>query len=222
MVQELKNIKFDPILYHADLSYSLYPQSDSVKAKELLAAFAFLGIEILEEGIPYKNFLWACETLQCDIQANAFLPSFLSQLPLVRMWMKSNTAALGFNQNLHDYEILHGQVIRLHNKMDNLKEKYFERSISDSKRLRKKFGNHKKRNALKLAKLEIKAKTLVLKIRPLMEKKLKIDEENKVRMMEKEFFDFTWARFHALVTWSFPHYFQVIPTPTAVSTSMDA
>ena len=137
------------------------------------------------------------------------------------MWMKSNTAALGFNQNLHDYEILHGQVIRLHNKMDNLKEKYFERSISVSKRLRKKFGNHKKRNALKLAKLEIKAKTLVLKIRPLMEKKLKIDEENKVRMMEKEFFDFTWARFHALVTWSFPHYFQVIPTPTAASTSVN-
>lgn len=71
-----------------------------------------------------------------------------------------------------------------------------------------------KRNAFKLSKFELKAKSLVLKIRPLIEKKLKLDEENKVRMKENEFFSFTWARFHALVTWSFPHYFQIIPTPT--------
>lgn len=135
--EELKNIKFDSTLSHADYSYSLYPQSVSIKAKELLAAFAFLDIGILEEDIPYKNFLWACETLQCATleQVGSFLHSFLSQLPLLRMWMKNNSAAFGFNQDLHDYEITHDQVTRLHNKIENLKGDSFEMPIGASKRL---------------------------------------------------------------------------------------
>jgi hypothetical protein len=214
--QELKNIKFDPIIYHADISYSLYPQSNSIKAKELLAAFAFLEIGILEEDIPYKNFLWACETLQCTTseQAGTFIHSFLSQLPLLRMWMKNNTAAFVFNQDLHEYEILHDRITRLHNKIEHLKEDSFDTSSGISKRLRRRFKSCLKRNTFKLAKSEVKAKNLVLKIRPLIEKKLKFDEEERIRMKEKEFFNFSWARFHALVTWSFPHYFQVISTPT--------
>ena len=215
--QELKSINFDPTIFQADYSYSLYPQSDSVRAKELLAAFAFLDIGILEEDIPCKNFLWACETIQCSVSTltGYFLHSFLSQFPLLRMWMKNNSAAHVFNQDLHDYEIAHDQVVKLHNKIENLKGKPFEIPSGISKRLRKRFKSCAKRNALKLAKLEAKAKALVLRIRPLIEKKLKLDGEAEVRIKEKEFFDFTWAKFHALVTWSFPHYLQVIPTPTA-------
>lgn len=214
--QELKSINFDPIIFQADYSYSLYPQSDSIRAKELLAAFAFLDIGILEEDIPCKNFLWACETIQCSVSklTGSFLHSFLSQFPLLRMWMRQNSAAYVFNKDLHDYEIAHDQVVKLHNKIEILKGKSLEIPSVISKRLRKKFRSCTKWNALKLAKFEIKAKALVLKIRPLIEKKLKLDGAE-VRMKEKEFFDFTWAKFHALVTWSFPHYFQIIPTPTA-------
>jgi hypothetical protein len=212
--QELKKIKFDSTLSHVDYSYSLYPKSDSIKAKELLAAFAFLDIGVLEEAIPYKNFLWACETIQCSVSEHTgfFLHSFLSQLPLLRMWMKNNSTTYGFNQDLHDYDIAHDQVTRLHNKIEDLQGKSLGISYDISKELRKKFKSQRKRNALKLAKLEVKAKALVLKIRPLIEKKLKLDREAEVRMKEKEFFDFTWAKFHALVTWSFPHYFQVVST----------
>ena len=137
------------------------------------------------------------------------------------MWMKTNTAAFVFNQDLHEYEILHDRITRLHNKIEHLKEDSFDTPSGISKRFRRRFKSCLKRNTFKLAKSEVKAKNLVLKIRPLIEKKLKFDEEERIRMKEKEFFNFSWARFHALVTWSFPHYFQVISTPTTARSSVD-
>ncbi|KAI8573075.1 hypothetical protein RHMOL_Rhmol01G0250500 [Rhododendron molle] len=60
----------------------------------------------------------------------------------------------------------------------------------------------------KEAQLQRKAKAMVLSFRPLSEKKLKLDAEEVTRKMEMQFLQFAWTKFHSLVTWSFPHYFE--------------
>ncbi|KAF7153737.1 hypothetical protein RHSIM_Rhsim01G0158600 [Rhododendron simsii] len=84
-----KELRYDPPLSHAHKGYSIYVDSDETKAKELMAAFAFLDIHILEEHVPYLNFLWASST------AAHYDP----------FWV--------------DYEVSHDKVVSLHIKISS-------------------------------------------------------------------------------------------------------
>lgn len=85
---ELGKLRYDPPLSHAHMGYSIYADSDKTKAKELMATFAFLDVHILEEHIPYLNFLWACEALQFYESSliTTHLHGFKYALPLIRLW----------------------------------------------------------------------------------------------------------------------------------------
>lgn len=47
-------------------------------------------------------------------------------------------------------------------------------------------------------------------MRPLVDKKIKMDAEEIARDKEHEFMTYAWEKFHVFVTWSFPHYFEII------------
>ncbi|KAI8573076.1 hypothetical protein RHMOL_Rhmol01G0250600 [Rhododendron molle] len=56
---EVANLAVNPPHCQLQYGYTIYP-FDKGKALELLAAFSFLDISILEEQVPLTNFKWAC------------------------------------------------------------------------------------------------------------------------------------------------------------------
>ncbi|KAI8559431.1 hypothetical protein RHMOL_Rhmol04G0173300 [Rhododendron molle] len=126
--KELADLKFDPIFSFSGVDRTIYPAFDSQRAKELLAAFAFLDVNILEEYVPFTNFVWACETLQFSLNslATAHIHAFLDHSPTIKMWLKQNTTAHRFNRDLHDYEIMHHKLSKLHDRVLALEDYSFE------------------------------------------------------------------------------------------------
>lgn len=213
--EELTSLRFDPPLSQTKLSYSICPLSDSNEAKELLAAFAFLDVNILEEHVPFLNFTWACEVLKFspDPFPSSHICAFLAHLSTIRMWLKSNTTAHGFNQDLHDYELMHHELSKLHDRVLALQDYTFKLPDTASKQLRKRHNRLSKKFPDREAKFKRKARKMVLQFRPLLAKKIRLDAEVNTRKQEQDFLTFTWERFHTLVTWSFPHYFKIVSTP---------
>ncbi|KAF7154035.1 hypothetical protein RHSIM_Rhsim01G0137600 [Rhododendron simsii] len=181
--QELEKIRYNPPLSHAHVGYSIYGNSDENTAKELLAAFAFLDIHILEEHVPYLNFLRAYETLHTAAPYDPF-------------WV--------------DYEVHHEKVVKLHNKVLALNHSNWDLPPNPSKTLLKKHQNWLLKKNYKRANLLAKAEKSVMAMRPLINKKIKMDAEEMARDKEHEFLTYAWEKFHVFVTWSFPHYFEII------------
>lgn len=103
------------------------------------------------------------------------------------MWLKSNTATHGFNQDLHDYDLMHHKLTKLHDRVLALQEPLtflplppssFERNTTGWPR-----NSQQKRPNLR----EMPRKWFFNS--DLFSKKIQFD---------------AWERFHALVTWSFP------------------
>ncbi|KAI8530533.1 hypothetical protein RHMOL_Rhmol11G0067000 [Rhododendron molle] len=57
--KELNKLRFDPLLSFSSVDPTIFPAFDSQRAKKLLVAFAFLDVNILEEYVPFTNFVWA-------------------------------------------------------------------------------------------------------------------------------------------------------------------
>ncbi|KAF7152253.1 hypothetical protein RHSIM_Rhsim01G0085100 [Rhododendron simsii] len=180
--QELEKIRYNPPLSHAHVGYSIYGDSDENTAKELLAAFAFLDVHILEEYVPYLNFLWACETLQFYDSSliTTHLHGFKSALPHIRLWMKTSTAA-HYDPFWVDYEVHHEKVVKLHNKVLDLNNSNWELPPNPSRTLLKKHQSWLRRRDYKRANLLAKAKKSVMAMRPLIDKKIKMDAEEMAR-----------------------------------------
>ncbi|KAG5565473.1 hypothetical protein RHGRI_001381 [Rhododendron griersonianum] len=126
--KELTILRFDHSPSYFRASRPVNPDDDSQQSKELLAAFAFLDINVLEEHVPHTNFVWACETLKSSSKPflTAHINYFLDHLPTIKMWLKQNTAAHGFNQDLHDYELMHYKLSKLHDRVLALEDYSFE------------------------------------------------------------------------------------------------
>ena len=82
LFKTIGSLACDPLTYQVNKDCTIFP-SDSVKAKELLAAFGFLDFDILEEPIPRKNFTWACMTISSDENHHsvAYMQAFLDFVP---------------------------------------------------------------------------------------------------------------------------------------------
>ncbi|KAI8567968.1 hypothetical protein RHMOL_Rhmol02G0162600 [Rhododendron molle] len=198
--------------YYFDQDLQAIIPSNKSKALQLLAAISFLDVSILEEQVPLTNFKWACETLVlCTIPSTVSyqIHCFLDFLPVIRTWLESNAAAYYFDQDLQDYALVKDRIEKLNNQIQSFQSESFDvvPAYADKKLQRCFKRKHMKRPA-KEARLQRKAKALVLSFRPLLEKKLESDVKEDTRKMELKFLQFAWNKFHSLVTWSFPHYFE--------------
>ncbi|KAI8529796.1 hypothetical protein RHMOL_Rhmol11G0001500 [Rhododendron molle] len=208
---EVTNLAVNPPQFQWHYGFSIYP-SDKSKALQLLAAFSFLDISILEEQVSLTNFKWACETLLlCTIPPTATyqIHCFLDFLPIIRSWLEANAATYCFDQDLQDYALVKDRLEMLNNQIQSFQSESFEVVPAHAdKKLRRCFKQKQMKRPAKEAKLQRKAKALVLSFRPLLEKKLESDAKEDMRKMELKFLQFAWNKFHSLVTRSFPHYFE--------------
>ncbi|KAI8568190.1 hypothetical protein RHMOL_Rhmol02G0178300 [Rhododendron molle] len=208
---EVSNLAINPPHFQWYYGFPIYP-SDKGKALQLLAAFSFLDISILEEQVPLTNFKWACETiLMCTIPSTVSyqVHCFLDFLPVIRAWLEANAAAYCFDQDLQDYALVKDRIEKLNHQIQSFQSESFEVVPAHAdKKLRRCFKRRQMKCPAKEAKLQKKAKALVLSFRPLLEKKLESDAKEDMRKMELKFLQFAWNKFHGLVTWSFPHYFE--------------
>ncbi|KAI8571044.1 hypothetical protein RHMOL_Rhmol01G0086500 [Rhododendron molle] len=138
------------------------------------------------------------------------------------MWLKQNTAANEFSQDLHDYELMHHKLSKLHDRVLAFEDYSFELPAMTTRYLRKKHNRLSKKFPTKQAKFKRKAQQMVLEIRALLAKKIQLEQEASTRNMELEFPSYAWERFHDLVTWSFPHYFKIVSTLPEVSNALTA
>ncbi|KAI8546770.1 hypothetical protein RHMOL_Rhmol07G0145200 [Rhododendron molle] len=180
---ELASLRFDPPLsqpkFPSLFAFSLTP----MKPKELLVALAFLDVNILEEHVPFLYFLWACEVLKFSRNPfpSSHIYAFLAHGPFIRMWLKSNTAAYGFNQDLHDYELMHHELTKLNDSVLALQDYTFELPATASKQIRKRHNRFSKKFPTREAKFKMKAH---LQFRPLLAKKIRLDAEANTRKQE--------------------------------------
>ncbi|KAG5565759.1 hypothetical protein RHGRI_001618 [Rhododendron griersonianum] len=152
----------------------------------------------------------------------AHIHAFLDHLPTIKMWLKQNTAAHGSNQDLHYYELMHHKLSKLHDKVLALEDYSFELPVMANKYLRKKHNKLSKKFPTKQANFKRRAQQMVLQFRPLLAKTIQLEKEANTRKMEHEFLSYAWERFHDLVTWSFPHYFNIVSTMTEASNAPSA
>ncbi|KAF7137852.1 hypothetical protein RHSIM_Rhsim07G0122600 [Rhododendron simsii] len=115
------------------------------------------------------------------------------------MWLRSNTTAHGFNQDLHDYELMHHELSKLHDTVLALQDYTFKLPATASKQLRKRHNRLSKKFPTREAKFKRKAH---LQFGPLLAKKIRLEAEANTRKQEQDFLTFTWERFHALVAWT--------------------
>ncbi|KAF7152333.1 hypothetical protein RHSIM_Rhsim01G0063400 [Rhododendron simsii] len=137
------------------------------------------------------------------------LHGFKSALPLIRLWMKTSTAT-HYDPFWVDYEVHHEKVVKLHNKVLDLNHSNWDLPPNLSKTLLKKYQNWLRKKNHKRANLLAKAEKSVMAMRPLVDKKIKMDAEEMTRDKEHEFLTYAWEKFHVFVTWSFPHYFEIV------------
>ncbi|KAI8559968.1 hypothetical protein RHMOL_Rhmol04G0218200 [Rhododendron molle] len=208
---EVTNLAVNPPHFQWHYGYSIVP-TDKSKALQLLAAFSFLDVSILEEQVPLTNFKWACETLVlCTIPSTVSyqIHCFLDFLPVIRTWLKANAAAYCFDQDLQDYALVKDRIEKPNNQIQSFQSESFEVVPAHAdKKLRRCFKRKQMKRPAKKSLLRRKAKALVLSFRPLFEKKLESNVKEDMRKMELKFLQFAWNKFHSLVTWSFPHYFK--------------
>lgn len=192
-------------------------------SQRTIGCFCFSGYQHSGGVCPFLNFLWACEVRACEVLQYSFdyftsshVCAFLAHLPLIWMWQKSNTATHGFNQDLHDYDLMHHKLTKLHDRVLALQEPLtflplppssFERNTTGWPR-----NSQQKRPNLR----EMPRKWFFNS--GLFSKKIQLDAEANIRKREHEFLSFAWERFHALVTWSFPHHFKIVSTAQAPAT----
>ncbi|KAF7152704.1 hypothetical protein RHSIM_Rhsim01G0164100 [Rhododendron simsii] len=125
------------------------------------------------------------------------------------LWMKTNTVA-HYDPFWVDYEVHHEKVVKLHNKVLDLNHSNWDLPPNPSKTLLKKHENWLRKKNYKRANLLAKAEKSVMAMRPLVDKKIKMDAEEMARDKEHEFLTYVWEKFHVFVTWSFSHYFEII------------
>lgn len=185
--------------------YSVSPLYDSTKAKELLAAFAFVGFDVLLETIPSKNFIWACYTLSFieDARASSYMSAFLDYLPILLKWQKDISSPLQPDHRLDDYENAHHKLSKLHSKMGELRSYLASLPDPSNRKLRK----QRRRLMQKEKKFKQRAAKLVARFEPILAGKLQFEEEEELKQKTSDFIAFAWKQFHEVVTWTFPHCF---------------
>ena len=110
-----------------------------------------------------------------------------------------------FDPRLLAYEEMHAKIQRHYRKMKDIEDDFSCFPALPAHLPTKDLRHRFKRVRRKKRKYDSKATRLIERFRPIVLAKLQFDQEEELLHKNQAFINFSWQRFHELVTWSFPH-----------------
>ncbi|XP_028072396.1 uncharacterized protein LOC114274618 [Camellia sinensis] len=176
------------------------------QAQLLLAAFSHLPFNVLEDDIPLKNFRWACDVLTrgyvLNPLAQAELHLFLDQLPVLLYWHRNSMVTMQSLDQLSSLRIqAQYEAENFTEEFDDFKNKdsaYWDDLIVDELEQR-----------LREEAFEIKAEELYYEVRAHQLMQPTLEEIEDIIKKEQKFIDHCWTKFHDLVIYSIPYFYEL-------------